>query len=130
METGDARLVYRHFIVIGQESVIAAMGSECAAEQDGFWEFHDALFDNWAGANSGAFLYDNLLGYAEDLGLDGALFDECMQSGRAFERVRTEHIDAEDQGINATPTVFVNGKRVSGDYDAFRQAIESELAAN
>ena len=128
METGKARFVYRHFIVISEESLIAAMGTECAAEQDMFWEFHDAIFDDWTEARSSGFSVAWLRETADSLELDVAEFDECMQSERAFERVRASHFDGVDRGINATPTVLVNGNRVGGDYEAFRRAIEDALA--
>ena len=50
-----------------------------------------------------------------------------MQSGRAFERVRASHFDGIERGVNSTPTVLVNGNRVGGDYEAYRQAIENAL---
>ncbi len=122
------RFVYRHFLVVGEESLIAAMGSECAAEQGQFWEFHDVLFENWQGANQGHFSYNALLGHSDDLGMDAAQFEDCMTSGRAFERVREGHMYAERQGVNATPSVFINGKRMQGNYDVFVQTIEDALS--
>ena len=127
METGKARFVYRHFIVISEESLLAAMATECAAEQDMFWEFHDAIFDNWAEALSSGFSVEWLQATADSLELDATEFDECMRSGRAFERVRASHFDGIERGVNSTPTVLVNGNRVGGDYEAYRQAIESAL---
>ena len=128
METGKVRFVYRHFIVISEESLIAAMGTECAAEQDMFWEFHDAIFDDWANARQEGFSVSWLRTTAYGLDLDAAEFDECMQSERAFERVRASHFDGIDRGVNSTPTVLVNGNRVGGDYEAYRRAIEDALA--
>ena len=105
------------------------MGAECAAEQGNFWQFHDALFENWQGANQGHFRFAALQSFADDLGMDAALFESCMISGRAFERVRAEHLDAESRGVNGTPTVLINGERVGGPYEAYQQAIDAALAA-
>ena len=127
METGKARFVYRHFIVISENSLIAAMATECAAEQDLFWEFHDAIFDNWDEARGSGFSVAWLRETADSLELDSAEFDECMQGERAFERVRASHFDGVDRGVNGTPTVLVNGNRVGGDYEAYRRAIEDAL---
>lgn len=128
MNTGKARFVYRHFIVVGEESIIAAMGAECAAEQGNFWQFHDALFENWQGANQGHFRFSALQGFAGEIGMDTDQFEDCMISGRAFERVRAEHLDAQSRGVNGTPTVLINGERVGGPYEAFQQAIDAALA--
>ena len=119
--------MYRHFIVISDASVVAAMGTECAAEQNMFWEFHDAIFDNWSDANQNRFAYPWMQDMADDLGMDAVNFDECMQGERAFERVKASHFDAIERGIQSTPSVFVNGNLVQGDFEAFRQAIEAAL---
>lgn len=121
--------MYRHFIVVGEESLIAAMGAECAAEQGSFWAFHDTLFENWTGANSGDFAYSKLQGFSDDLGMDAAAFTDCMENGRGFNRVRAHHEDAMSRGIDATPTVLINGEPVFGSYQVFQQAIEAALEA-
>ncbi len=108
--------------------MISAMATECSAEQGRFWEFHDAIFDNWVEAQTSGFSVTWIRETAESVDLDSAEFEECMQSGRTFERVKASHFDALDRGINSTPTVLVNGKRVVGDYEAFRSAIEDALA--
>lgn len=122
------RFVYRHFIVISENSVIAAMATECSGEQGMFWEFHDAIFDDWMVARSSGFSVTWLRETADSLELDAAEFDECMQSGRPFERVKASHFDGIDRGVDSTPTVLVNGNRVGGDYEAYRRAIEDALA--
>ena len=128
MDSGKVRFVYRHFIVIGTESVFAAMGTECAAEQDKFWEYHDAIFDDWANGRQNGFRMAWLQDVAGDIGIDATEFEECIQSGRAFERVRASQIDGMGRGINSTPSVFVNGIRVGGDnYEEYRSAIEDAL---
>ena len=128
MDSGKVRFVYRHFIVIGTASVFAAMGTECAAEQDKFWEYHDAIFDDWAAGRQNGFAFSWLQDTAGSIGIDAAEFEECIQSGRAFERVRASQIDGMGRGINSTPSVFVNGVRVGGDdYELYRSAIEDAL---
>ncbi len=105
------------------------MGAECAAEQGSFWAFHDTLFENWTGANSGDFAYSKLQGFSDDLGMDAAEFTDCMENGRGFNRVRAHHEDAMSRGIDATPTVLINGELVFGSYQNFQQAIEAALEA-
>lgn len=121
------RFVYRHFIIIDENSLMAAMATECSAEQGMFWEFHDAIFDNWAEAQTEDFSVDWLIETADRLNLDRVKFDECMESGRAFARVRASHFDGIDRGVNGTPTVMVNGNRVIGGYEEYRRAIEDAL---
>lgn len=79
-----------HFPFLGQESSWAAAASECAAEQGKFWEYHAKLFGSQGGENNGAFNKDKLKGYAADMGLDKAKFNECMDSGRTEKLVQAE----------------------------------------
>ncbi len=129
MDGGDVRFVYIHYAFLGEESVWAAEAAECASEQGRFWEYHDALFDNWAGTNVGGYDFENLLHIAGLTGLDAQAFDGCMQQRRYVDKVRAETEFSESSGVNSTPTVFVNGEQVMpGSYDEFRQIVDAALA--
>ena len=131
MRAGKVRFVYRHLTILGPESLLAAIASECAAEQGRFWEYHDLLFRRWAGENVGSFSEPNLLRYAADIGLETGPFTECLQERRYVEKVRRDFEDARALGVRATPTLFINGKMYRGlrDYEEYRRIIEEELAA-
>ena len=123
------RIGYWHFAFLGQESEWAAEASECAAEQDAFWEYHNYLFDNHGGENKGAFSKDNLKRFADELGLDTVAFNECLDSGRHTQVVQTETASGRQIGIQSTPTFLVNGQPVVGaqPFEVFKQLIEQEL---
>ena len=130
VEAGQVRFVYRHLAFLGQESVWAAEAAECAGDQGKFWEYHDMLYERWAGTNVGAYSYNNLLGFAQILELDTDGFAACLNERKYVDRVRTESEYADDNGITSTPWVLVNGERVRGvEYGIFRDAIEAALAA-
>jgi protein-disulfide isomerase len=124
-----ARIGYWHFAFLGQESQWAAEASECAAEQDAFWEYHDYLFENHGGENQGAFNKDNLKRFAVELELDAEAFNQCLDSGRNAQLVQTETTSGQQIGIRSTPTFLVNGQPVVGaqPYEVFEQIIEQEL---
>ena len=125
------RFVYRHYAFLGEESVWAAEATECASDQGKFWEYHDILYERWAGTNVGAYSYNNLIGFAQILELDQQQFADCMTERKYVERVRGDSRFAEANGVTSTPTVFVNGERVrGGEYGIFRDAIEAALAGN
>ena len=131
MDTGKVRFVYRHFAFLGEESVWAAEAAECASDQGKFWEYHDILYDRWAGTNVGAYSYNNLIGFAQILELDQQQFADCMNERKYVERVRSDSRFAEANGISSTPTVLINGEVVrGGEYGVFRDAIEAALAGN
>jgi protein-disulfide isomerase len=134
VQTGDARLVFRNLPFLGDESQWAAVAGSLAADQNAFWPFHDYLFENFAGSQSGAFHLDRLLEMGEAVGLDMAAFREglVLENARArFARIEAEaYADAYAQGINATPTVVVNGTPVaSPDLATVAAAIEAAKAA-
>ena len=128
VQTGVVRFGYLHFAFLGPESQWAAEASECAAEQDAFWEYHDQLFDSQSGENQGAFSKDNLKQFAADLGLDTQDFDACLDSGKYASTVEGETQTVQSLGVRSTPTFLVNGRPVVGaqPFEVFQQYIEEE----
>ena len=126
---GQVKIVYRHFAFLGSESQWAAEASECADEHGKFWEFHDRLFAAQAGENRGTFSRDNLKRIGDALGL-GPSFAACVDSGRYAQRVRDETKVGEGKGIRATPTLFVQERRIEGaaTFDQLKTIIDPLVA--
>ncbi len=128
VKTGKVRLVFKNFVVVGPESFWAAEAAYCAAEQGGFWAYHDKLFANQRGENRGAFSKTNLVRFARELGLKEQDFKECLDSERYKQKVQDDIREGEAQGIDATPSFIVNGQLVRGaDYLRLRELIERNL---
>ena len=117
---------------LGPESQWAAEASECAAEQEAFWVYHDRLYDRQSGGNQGAFNQDNLKRLAAELGLDGAAFNTCLDSGKYASLVRTETATVQSLGVRGTPAFLVNGRPLVGaqPFEVFQQIIEGEIGGN
>lgn len=135
VETGQARIVFRNLAFIGDESQWAAVAASLAADQDRFWPFHDYLFANLHGENVGSYDLDRLLAIAEAAGLDMSRFKQGLTLDAA--RKRWAEIEAEARaeasalGINATPTVAVDGVPLrSPDFETVSSAIDLALAAS
>lgn len=126
IKTGKVRFVYRHLAILGPPSVEAAQAADCAAEQGKFWDYHDTLF-----ASKGLFGFTarSLKRYARDLGLDGAAFDQCLDSGKYAKKVEGETGIGRLLGANGTPIFFINGLRLVGahPFETFRGIIDEEL---
>lgn len=127
VDTGKVKFVYRDFPLSNHpQAQKAAEATECAREQDEskFWEMHDAIF-----ANQGAIAVENLKQYALAMGLNGATFDTCLDSGKYAEETQKDFQDGAAAGISATPSFFVNGELVRGakPYSAFVEAIDRAL---
>jgi protein-disulfide isomerase len=134
VDTGQVYLVYRHFPVIDQntarkESHDAAQASMCAAEQGMFWEYHDVLFENRTGENVGAFIPARLEQFAENLGLDMEQFNTCVSEDRYRDEIDTDLAEGQEVGVNATPSLLINGTLYVGAYPMTELSsfIETEL---
>jgi len=129
VKTGKVRFGYSHFAFLGQESLDAAVASECADEQNRFWEFHDLLFSSQNGENQGAFTQENLIKLAEKVKLDKTAFAACLTSGKYLEKVQAQTQFAGSNGLTSTPSFLVNGYLIKGaqELPAFQQVIESLL---
>src|SRR5512136_1905445 len=116
VKSGKMKFVYRHMAFLGNESQWAAEASECAADQGKFWEYHDKLFTSQQGENQGAFSKDNLKKFAADLKLDTTKFNQCLDSGKYTDKIKKSTEDAAKFGVSSTPTVFINGIYIPGEY--------------
>ncbi|MEM8929746.1 MAG: thioredoxin domain-containing protein [Acidobacteriota bacterium] len=104
------RVTFRQFPLtnIHPEAFQAAEASLCAQDQGKFWEMHAALFTNTKTLDR-----ESLSRYADDLDLDLAVFDACVDSGFHRETVEADIAAGRQAGVGGTPTLFVNGRPVT-----------------
>jgi protein-disulfide isomerase len=115
INAGIVRYVFKDFplIDIHPQAAEAAEAARCANDQGAFLEMHDLLFERqeeWSGRTP----TEIFIGFADDLGLDGAVFEECLTGGRHSEAVDADLQEGIGFGVNATPTFFLNGYPISG----------------
>lgn len=124
-EFGDrVRLVVRDFPLSQHaDAPKAAEAAEAAREQGKYWEYTAVLF-----RNQSALGVDKLKQYATEVGLDRARFDASLDSGKFAEKVQRDMVDGHKLGVNGTPTIFINGKRVSDrSYEGLKASVQSAL---
>jgi protein-disulfide isomerase len=111
---GDVRYVWRHLPLndVHPHAQLAAEAAEAAADQDAFWEMHDLLLDHQTALRS-----NDLVGYAEQLGLDAEQFTDYLREHAGTARVAEDVDSADLSGVSGTPTFFINGRRHYGAYD-------------
>ena len=100
---------------INTESQDAALAAYCAADQNKFWEMHDALFSNNRDLeNQGSFSDKRLTAIAESVKLDMTAYQDCYDKGKYKDQVQQDFDDATAAGISGTP-FFVMTYKVNGE---------------
>ncbi|MCL4394034.1 MAG: DsbA family protein [Chloroflexi bacterium] len=134
IKTGKISFTYNYFPVVDQgtigESNWAAEAAECANQQGKFWEYHDKLYAVWTGEHVGDFTKPKLEGYAAQLGLDTAKFNQCLETDQTASVVRADEQQATKLGLPGTPSFLVNGKVLqwsSLDFGEFSRTFDSLL---
>ena len=122
---GDVRYVWRHLPLtdVHPRARMAAEAAEAAADQGAFWEMHDLLLDHQDRLG-----FSDLVGYAEQLGLDVERFTNELQDRAGATRVAEDVDSADLSGVSGTPTFFINGRRHYGAYDIETLKIEVRTA--
>nr|VFJ98010.1 MAG: Thioredoxin [Candidatus Kentron sp. LFY] len=103
-----------------------ARGGVCADEQGEFWAYHDLAYQQQEDMHQ-----DLPIELADEIGLDGKAFGDCLGSEKAAARVERTEREARRLQLKRTPGIFVNGKPVIGHDDLERniiRAVEVELA--
>lgn len=128
--SGQVRFVYKHFAILGPESNQAAEASECAAEQEKFWDFHDLTFADQVASRS-SLSAEKLTELAAEIGLDTDAFSECLASGRYTSQISQESLSVQSMGVRGTPAFLINGVFVSGaqPFEVFQEIIDEQLDA-
>ena len=107
IDTGKANYVYRDFPLNGPSSILASEASYCADDQGKYWEYHNTIFKNWAGENTGWVNMNSLLGFAAQLDLDIIEFSNCMDRHMHYQKVINNESYAKQICISATPTFLI-----------------------
>ena len=121
------RFVWKDFPLtqIHPQAFKAGEAAHCAGDQGKYWELHDVLF-----SKQSELQIDDLKRHALQLGLNAETFNQCLDTSKYAERVRDGVSEGGQLGVNSTPTIFINGRRLSGaqPYEAFAAIIDEELA--
>jgi protein-disulfide isomerase len=109
----------------------AAIAGQCVFHEnaEAFWNYHDWVFDQQENLSKEN-LKDKVLEWAKgQKDLDGLRLGRCIDSRGTEKEIDAVVAEAKDLKVDATPTLFVNGRRVSHtDWDSLKQLIDAELA--
>ena len=124
---GKIRFVHRDYPLDFHKGALpAARAARCAGEQGRFWDFHRNLL-----ARLTDFSAEDLTGRAGEMSLDMQEFEVCFNSDRYTEEIEASFAAGRKIGVTATPTFFINGRRLEGakPLEEFQELIEEELTA-
>ncbi len=138
VDTGKVRYVLKEFPIpsLHPDAPKAAEGALCAGDQGAYWKMHDAIFQNPRAVSP-----DQLKEKATALGLDVAIFSDCLDGSKYQEQVNADQRAGQKLGVRGTPsfllgrtdpanpdkikaTKFIRGAQ---GYAAFKQAIDELL---
>jgi protein-disulfide isomerase len=134
IDKGKLQLVFYDFPLGGAHvhSFLAARAARCAGDQNKFWEYHNTLFgrlSDWGIASSPP--VDQFIDYAGELGIDKGQFGQCLKSDKYQDVVSAGRKLGDQLGVNATPTLILNGKRVRAeiglDWKALSELLNLEV---
>lgn len=104
-------IVFKSFPLSVHPMAEAAARAAFAAHRQGkFWEMHDTLFS----AHGSPLDRERIATMALGLGLDTDAFEKDMASPAATESLQADRRLADRLGVDGTPTLFVNGRRLEG----------------
>ena len=125
---GQARIVFHDYSFIGPESDRAAVAARCAGDQGQFWSYKEYLYSNQGTENSGTFSQQMFDAIATKLGLDLPKFDACLNDASKLDAVHAETAQGTKLGVNATPTIFIGGKKAADStYATLSQMIDQAI---
>jgi protein-disulfide isomerase len=117
-------LVIKQFPLPSHKFARRASAVALAADRQGkFWEFHAKIFENLKSINEA-----KVQEIAKEIGLDTEKLNTDAKDPAIQNLITRDVNNGRQAGVRGTPTIFVNGKRLSNrSLAGFQQAIEAEL---
>jgi protein-disulfide isomerase len=129
----QVRLYFKDFPLEGLHpwAKAAAMAGRCVFQQkpDTFWVYHDWVFAHQESLTADN-LKDQILGWAKDVkDVDAIKLGACMAGNATQAEVEKELDEGRALDVSGTPTMFINGRRISQtiDWPNLKNIIDAEI---
>lgn len=124
IDTGKAKLILREF-PLDPLATAGFMLARCSGDKrEAMIELLFAQQKNWAFVDKPL---DGLLNVVKQTGMTQETFERCLKDQALYDKINmVRDRGAEKFGVNATPTFFINGKRVSGEMTV--EQLDKEIA--
>lgn len=131
VQSGQAVYLYypMHFMS-DPYSDTSAYAALCAGQQDAYWQFHHDLFVLQQAESPDVFTPARMIEMAENMGLDGAALQDCMNSEYPLAAIDTAENESQVVGLVGTPSVYysldggLTWQQVNADYTAISEVIQ------
>jgi len=140
IDTGKVKFIFRDFpLSFHPAAEPSAEATECADDQNKYWEMSDVIFTEQAKRGEGTIQYTvtDIKKWAGQIGLDMAKFNSCLDSGKYKSEVEKDAQAGASFGVSGTPTTFINGRMMAdgngnsigaSPFAVFKGIIDAELA--
>lgn len=128
---GKVNFVFRNYpLPIHSNAMIAAEAAEASGAQGKYFEMYETLYSNqseWSDSKKPLEIFQK---YAKNIGLDVEQFKKEVEAKKYEKKIRSDQSDGDSLAVSATPTFFINGKKITGGlpYDQLKKMIEEELS--
>ena len=127
--TGKVKFEFRDFplIEVHPKTMLTHNAAWCANDQGKGDDMVEYLF-----AQQETISEDGIKNKAKELNLDVNTFNSCLAAGTHQKEIMANRNLGMSKGVNSTPTLYVNGKKIKGatDYPTFKAAIDKELESS
>ncbi len=116
---------------IHPNAIASARAAEAADLQGQYWKMHNLIYRNqsdWTPSSDAEKIFD---GYATNLGLNLAKFQQDYKSSAVNDRIQADLAEGNKLGVDSTPTFFMDNKKINTPaptIEAFSKILDAELA--
>lgn len=124
------KFIIRHFPLtqIHRNAYLASQAAEAAGRQNKFWEYVDILFKNQKEWENKFNAQDLFIKYAEEINLDINKFKIDIKDNTIKEKIESDIKSGIHLLVDATPTFFLNNKKIQPkSYEEFKTLIDEAL---
>lgn len=123
VRTHKVKLMYRHWPILGDNSVYASRAAYAAGQQNKLWEYALVVYYNQGDENSNWFTKSYARAVAYSIGLNLKKFDSDFDDMSAInEQVAAVNAAADQHNFTGTPSVFVTGPKKTDDLSSITPA--------
>ncbi|MFC0216652.1 DsbA family protein [Paenibacillus chartarius] len=135
IDKGEVALYFANFPFIGKDSFTAAYAAQAVYRQnsEAFWPFYKSIYDNQRDERTAWATSEYLVELASkaNLGINLEQLKKDIDGETYKSEVQKQYNSGVSNGVNSTPTLFVNGVKFDkfSDYNALKQLIEQQKGA-